>query len=195
MSMSETCQSCGASIPDWDGSYWARGMRCFTCYEQKQQEENHKPCDKCGARLLPEQLTLYKKQNLCNWCLKDAQYQAKVHECAFCGKWIKDGESKMKMDDGRPVCAQCVEKNASAMGGMRCYSCGEKGKYPFFSPNGKVYCENCADKLHQKEGGWLAQEVGGKSSGLSKGEGNFSPLAKNRPLFSRAVDALKHALE
>jgi len=144
-------------------------MLCFNCYDLKWDEEHHKPCSKCGARLRPDQLSPYKDQRLCNWCLKDAQREAGAHECAFCKRWIKDGEPKQKLDDGRPVCAQCVEKNAAAMGGMRCYSCGQKGKYPYFSPNDKVYCENCAQKA-----------------------GQTGPL--HRPIFSRMVDGLKHAL-
>ncbi|VVB57104.1 Uncharacterised protein [uncultured archaeon] len=185
--MGEACQRCGASIPDWDGAYWARGMLCLNCYDLKQEEENHKPCSKCGARLRPDQLTLYKNQRLCNWCLKDAKREALTHECAFCGKWMAEPGKAQKLTDGRPVCADCVEKNAKAAGGMRCYKCGERGKYPYFSPDGKVYCENCADKLHQQQkGAWKTGSDG--SSILETGIGA-------RPLFSRVVDKLKHALE
>lgn len=188
--MGEFCQACGSSIPDWDGAYWARNMLCLTCFERKQYEERHQPCMACGARLRPEQLTLYKGRKLCNWCLKDAQGRARRHECAFCGKWIERPGQAQKMGDGRPVCPVCVEKNAQAAGGMRCYACGEKGKYPFFAPSGKVYCEHCAEKAREK-GEWAQARAAG---GGEAGQGRAKRGAGGRPLFSRVVDTLKHAL-
>lgn len=168
--MTESCQSCGSMIEDWDASYWARNMLCITCYERKSEEEKRRPCMACGARLRPDQLELYKNRYLCHWCAKDAKADAARHECAFCHKWIDEPSKAQKTSDGKPVCAQCVEKNAAKSGGMRCYKCGEKGKFPFFSPNGKVYCEKCADDLKER---------------------NAVPT---RPLFSRVVDKLKVVL-
>jgi len=67
-------------------------MLCLAYYERKQDEERHRPCDKCGARLMPQQLKFYKDRYLCNWCYQDALADAARHECAFCRKWIAEPE-------------------------------------------------------------------------------------------------------
>lgn len=137
------CLSCGTAIQEWDAGYYARQMLCIPCYQRKQQELSKKPCQKCFVRVREGELKFFRDKYLCPYCHREMQQQAHEKECAFCKKWIEDWEHKFRLPDGHFICEKCHAKGAGKLG-LTCSKCAAAPKYPYFSPDGKVFCESCA---------------------------------------------------
>lgn len=137
------CTSCGTEIEDWDTGYYARNLLCIGCYDRKKISDAMRPCERCGIHSMPEQLTEFRKQHVCQNCLSEAKREAARKECAYCHHWIEDWETKFEIPDGHFICQKCHDTSVGKGAGEVCSKCGKAPKFPFFAPDGNTYCENC----------------------------------------------------
>lgn len=138
------CTRCGTEIPSWDGGYFARNMACITCYSAKLESDSMRPCLACGVRKRPEQLRLVRGKSLCSYCASEAEREAGRHECARCKRMLEDWDEKFRTPSGALMCKSCHERGAGKGGMKVCARCGKMPNFPFFAPDGLMYCENCA---------------------------------------------------
>jgi CxxC-x17-CxxC domain-containing protein len=92
------------------------------------------------------------------------EFQDKQLECKECGKafiWTADEQRFFAQKGFKNVPARCLDcrgkarklrEESQAAFEVTCAGCGKKGDAPFEPLGNKVYCEECFNKLREKEG-------------------------------------------
>ncbi len=114
----QNCTRCGATIEDWDSSYYARGLLCQPCYDSIHAHDNKELCNGCYSYVEKNKDHCVLGKFYCGRCYQTQKEIMKGKICKDCGRLLPDNEKRMFQDDGSIVCASC-HADMSKKAGMR----------------------------------------------------------------------------